>query len=992
MRFFGKERKEARNKELMMSLIQRFSSALSNCQWEEVIQLGEKLVKIFKRRNYKLQESQCCTNLGIAYNNLGYFSKAVECQEKSLRIAREIGNRVIESECYKNLCIAHQNLGNLPEACEYKIKAINLGIARGVKDPGSEGDLLKAAGEAIRTSRWREAVRYGEVVAKIARECGDVAGECVAYAMLLGVAYVGLGDFKQALYCYSKALELISPLPDGTPCSKLECMCYSGLGVVYRNLGDYKRAIDWQEKVIQISRDIGNRKKECSGYIELGQIYNNRGNFNKAIEYHTKGLDVAKEIGFKEAASKSCTGLGNSYLNLGAFVKAIEFHSKALEIDRDIGDQAGISKGYTGLAIAYAKLGEFDRSIEYFEKSLQIKRDIGDEAGEYTCYGILASICAESGRVKTGIEFTEKALKWFKGIDNRIMEATCLANLGCSYYVLGDLNKAIEHIEEADKINRDIGNISLARNTNANLARIYASLGKPEVAYSYCQRSIELSEMVSGTLVEEEHKIPFAGRISDAYQLMIPLCLRLKKDEEAFEYAERSKSRAFLDLLAATEIKPSVELTSELSSLLDNEENCLARLREIQTRHLRQTKVSVEPGEVERIREKLDEIYDQMKEYDPEYVFLRRGKPLSIKGIQEMLSSNKRNAILLEYFITKDETFIFVVSSKDRELHIQTVPVSAETLNRYVFESYWREVPHHKDFDNIGNSWLGLSNYLIEPISQYLTEGDLVYLVPYGPLHYIPMHALELNGEPLIRSHTVAYSPSASLLKFCQSKGSEKLESCASFGVAFGKNEEAKFEKEIENLDKEEKEEKEKKFKKTKALFEGEAKNIAEFFSTKGYTGDLTTKDTVRKNCIDKDVIHFSCHGYFDNAEPLSSGVELYDGVLSAREIFNMRLNTELVTLSACETGLNEIRPGDELIGLTRAFLYAGAPSVMVSLWSVDAGSTQELMLEFYKLLKNGSDKATALQEAQKKIMMQEGGKYSHPYYWAPFVLIGDWK
>jgi CHAT domain-containing protein len=320
-----------------------------------------------------------------------------------------------------------------------------------------------------------------------------------------------------------------------------------------------------------------------------------------------------------------------------------------------------------------------------------------------------------------------------------------------------------------------------------------------------------------------------------------------------------------------------------------------------------------------------------------------------------MLSSEKRNAVLIEYFITKDEAFIFIVSSRDKELHIESVPLSEQELKRYV-EVFEREMV---DYDGaIGDAWLDLSSYLIEPIGKYLSEDDLIYFVPYGLLHYIPMHALELNGEPLIKKHPVAYSPSASLLQFSRKKGSSKLKTCASFGVKF----------------------------------EDEAKGVAQLFNTKARNERYATKDRVCENCTDKDIIHFSCHGRFDNIDPLSSGVVLYDGVLTAREIFDMRLNTELVTLSACQTGLNERSPGDELIGLTRAFLYAGAPSVIVSLWSVDAGSAQELMLEFYRLLKNGSDKATALQKAQKKIMAQEGGQYSHPYYWAPFVLVGDWQ
>ena len=598
------------------------------------------------------------------------------------------------------------------------------------------------------------------------------------------------------------------------------------------------------------------------------------------------------------------------------FFLALNSWSRALRYFIRNNDKIGESSCYTNLGNAYRSVGDYGKAIEYHEKSLDINKDIGDRAGESSCY----------------------------------------TNLGIAYRSLGDYGKVIEYYEKSLKIDEDIGDIDSERLVSGNLGHIYDESEKPELAYEYYNHSIELSEMMGGRLVEEEHKIGFYARASEAYQGMIPLCLKLdSKEAEAFEYAERSKSRAFLDLIANTEIKHSVELTSELKSLFDDEEMYLSKLREIQMRHLSQTRASAEPGEVEGIFRRLNEVYDEIEEHDPEYVFTRRGKPLSFDKVQNLLSSQRKDgdAVLIEYFITRDKTFIFVVSSKDKELHIETVPLSAEKLNRYL-NNYWREVVNHPGFKDIGDTWLGLSNYLIEPISEYLTEGDLIYFVPYGSLHYLPLHALELNGELLIKKHPVAYAPSASLIKFCQNKGSGRLQSCASFGV----------------------------------VFEEEAEDVAELFNTEAY--DRATKDKVRENCTDKDVIHFSCHGYFDNADSLSSGVKLYDDVLTAREIFDMRLDTELVTLSACQTGLNERSPGDELVGLTRAFLYAGAPSVIVSLWSVDARSTQELMLEFYKLLKNGADKATALQEAQKRIM--EKGEYSHPYYWAPFVLVGDWE
>jgi CHAT domain-containing protein len=352
------------------------------------------------------------------------------------------------------------------------------------------------------------------------------------------------------------------------------------------------------------------------------------------------------------------------------------------------------------------------------------------------------------------------------------------------------------------------------------------------------------------------------------------------------------------------------------------------------------------------ILSELNKIYDEIEPIDPEYVFLRRGRPLPLDKIKNILlqkGNNNDNAIILiECFITKDKTFIFVVSPQ--EFHIKTVEFSEEKLASYI-ANYWREVVDYPKCGYTGSTWLELSSYLIEPISEYLIKAELIYFIPYGLLHYIPIHALELKGDPLIKNHAIAYSPSASLLQFFKNKGSGFLKTCASFEI----------------------------------VFKEESEEVAKLFETKAYLD--ATKNTVVENS-NKDILHFSCHGYFNNADPLSSGIALQDGILTAREIFNLKLNSELVTLSACQTGFNESKPGDELIGLTCSVIYAGAASVIVSLWSVDAYSTQELMMEFYKLLKDGVDKATALQQAQIKIMLRQ--EYSHPYYWAPFILVGD--
>jgi len=772
--------------------------------------------------------------------------------------------------------------------------------------------------------------------------------------------FLGVGNtlfnfsyFKLAIAVWNKALGYF--LKDKNKIG--ESKCYKGLGNAYSCLGDFRRAIDYHKKALKIAKAISNKEVEARCYANLGIAYRNLGDFRRAIDYHKKALKIAKAISNKEVEARCYGNLGNAHNSLVDFSRAIEYYKKALIIIKEIGDRPVESKCYTNLGIAYRGLGDFNKSIEYNKKALKIAKEVGDRSGESECYKGLGNAYISIGDFRRAIDYHKKALKIAKAISNKEVEARCYANLGIAYRGLGDFNRSIACNKKALKIAQEIGDIDADRISNYNLANIYSdNMNKLDLAYNYYRKSIELSEKVTGRLIKEEYKIGYSSKISNSYQYIVPLCIKLKKGNESLEFLERGKSRAFLDLLAATKIKPSIEVTLRLKSLLDDEEINLAKLRETQTSHLRQNNVILEIEEIDKTLEELKSVYEKIEKLDPEYVFIRRGKPLNFTEIQKVLNSQRKVIVLIEYFITKDKLFIFIVSSRDRKLHIEEVPISQERLNLYI-ENYMRTVTRSIGFEDIKDSWLGLNSCLIDPIAKYLTKGDLIYFIPYDLLHYLPLQTLELNGKLLIKQHPVSYLPSASLIRFCKNKGSGKLLTCASFGV----------------------------------VFEDEAKKVAELFKVKPYIGTTAAKGKVIKECANKDIIHFSCHGIFDYQDPLSSGVRLYDNkILTAREIFDLKLNVELVTLSACDTGINDRNPGDELVGLTRAFLYAGTPSVIVSLWSVDAKSTQELMIEFYRFLKNGEDKATSLQKAQVKIMDQK--KYSHPYYWASFVLVGDWE
>jgi CHAT domain-containing protein/Tfp pilus assembly protein PilF len=736
------------------------------------------------------------------------------------------------------------------------------------------------------------------------------------------------------------------------------------VGNILLNYSHFNLALASLNHALEYFQVYDDTYQEAGTYHNLGVTYQSMGNFSKAIEYLEKALEIMKQLNYAYNVGACLVDLSSTYGKLGNFPKAMEYSEKALEIMKEVRDRRGEAMCYVNLGNSHGRMNNFSKAIEYLEKALEIMKEVRDRRGEAMCCLNLGLTYLNWGKFTNSFyvhstTYLENALKLAKELYDESLEAACYANLGLAQSNLvdfaaascigeeKDFSVAAKYFEEALTIAKKIGDLDLERISNFNLGTICDESNDPEAAYSYYSRSIELGEATAGKLIEEENKLANYAQASTVYKYMVNLCLRLRSEKEAFDYIERSKSRAFLEILSTTEIRPRSALTEELRVLIEDEKKYLAKLQNIQTRHLTNPSATVGVGEMDQILDTLQKIYFMIAKIDPEYAFLRKGVPYSVDKIREMLPPD---SVLIEYFVTGQNISIAVVTNSG--LHIKQLDLLERRLELYV-DSYRRELADFFQEESISVAGAELSKYLVQPIAEFLSNVNLIYFVPYGHLHYIPLHALELDGTALIKNHVVTYLPSASVLAFTKNKGSDAFNSCASFGIEFKE----------------------------------EAEAVARLFGTTSYPD--ATKVIILGN-IDKDVLHFSCHGKFDENNPLLSGIELHDDILTANEIFKLKLDSELITLSACQTGINKIKPGDELIGLTRALLYAGTPSVIVSLWSVNAECTKELMIEFYMQLRNGKDKATALQKAQKKIM--EKKEYSHPYYWAPFILIGDWE
>jgi CHAT domain-containing protein len=329
----------------------------------------------------------------------------------------------------------------------------------------------------------------------------------------------------------------------------------------------------------------------------------------------------------------------------------------------------------------------------------------------------------------------------------------------------------------------------------------------------------------------------------------------------------------------------------------------------------------------------------------------------------------KRRVVLAEYFTTPDATLLFIVRSDFNEPRVERLGITVEHIREFALKNFAEEPWGSADSDVDEDEWQERFGGLVSPIMEWAEPEDIVWFVPHDVIHYLPLHSLKAEGDYLMERNPTCYSPSASVMRYCHNK--RKGRRRKALILADSRPDRPLL------------------FAREQALSIGGLPGL----EAEVYLGSQATKSLVKRKLAEDregiDILHFACHGYFNSQQPLKSGIMLApegaaggdaaastgpaaprDGSewnLTAEEIFALEMQADLVTLSACESGVNERRPGDELIGLTRALIYAGTPSVAVSLWSVDELSTDILMRKFYEsLLDEGTTKADALRESQK--------------------------
>jgi CHAT domain-containing protein len=537
---------------------------------------------------------------------------------------------------------------------------------------------------------------------------------------------------------------------------------------------------------------------------------------------------------------------------------------------------------------------------------------------------------------------------------------------------MNDRDSAREHCTAALQKLTSLESPVLTYDAEFLLGEIERIAENQERAYQAYSRARTALETLRGSLRGEELKLAFFNNKLEVYEQLVDLCLRRPDSlAEAFGYMEQAKSRSLMDLLAQPVHTPretdagQSELVRSIRNLREElnwyynliereqlrpEENSATRLENLE----RQAKTR-ETALLRSLQDATDFEIDQAG--------LQR-TPTSVP-VEEIRAALPDNTILIEYFCVQDRVLACVLERDDLKVFSVTLQSRVQKILRLLqFQlSKFRLDPQYVNtfqdslLESTQSHLKNLYQELLGPLQNSLNASHIVF-IPHGLLHYVPMHALYDGENYLIDKFSISYAPSASVYAMSQSSHVSTSGESLIMGIADAQ---------------------------APSILDEVAVLKDLLPEAKLFLGENATEAVLKQHGPRSRIVHIATHGYFRQDNPMFSSIRLGDSYLSLYDLYHLELPVELVVLSGCATGLNVIKPGDEQIGLVRGLFQAGAQSMVLSLWDVHDASTKEFMAAFYTGLQRGLGKASALQKAMIKLR----SKYPHPYYWAPFSLIG---
>jgi len=807
----------------------------------------------------------------------------------------------------------------------------------------------------------------------------------------------------KSIECFNKAIKIAKKYGY----QDYELKCIRQLSNAYWRSNDLQNFYILSEEALTIAEKINHKREQGLCLNNIGLYYWKTSNYEKALDSYEKSLDISRLLNNEKSESNCLNNIGLIYSNLGIYEKSLSYLLKAYEIDKQFASDINISIDLNNIGNIYWYKGLLSEQ----EKDLQLALSYYENALEIAIINdfdvIIVKVLNNIGSIHNYMGNYYNALKFFRQANVKAEElqdyetiGMTLNNIGIVYYNLGNYSESTHYYQKAINLAVTMNNGNILWEAYLRNANSYRKQNIIDGAIENYKKSISTIENIRSQINLEEFKASYLGtdyRIQ-AYQNLIDLFVDLHQkgpnngyDIEAFNYLERAKARAFLDSLEVSKI----DVSQGVEIILQNKEKeIMNSMSQIYTKMITENISSEESErlkiELQNLEIELESLKREIREKNPHYASLKYPSIIKLEEAEKLIANE--STAFFSYLIGEESSYAFVLYKND--LKIFPIP-KRNDIKKLVKE--YLQVISDKENNNFQKGY-ELFNVLIEPGINKKT--NTIIFIPDDILNFLPFETLvtELNEKRwLINDYTISYAPSISSYKEILNRKNSNGISARKKLLAFGDpsfdqinnktNIASVFDffssnrNEIESL----------KYSKT------EIETIGQYFNVKDiFLGKNASEDNIKKHDLNKyKIIHFATHSIIDDKNHDRSSIILAidndpseDGFLQVKEIYNLELNADLVTLSACETGLGNNIRGEGIQGLNRSFFFAGASSVMMSLWAVNDQATSQLMQRFYYYLSNSVSIVEALKKAKLEMISSEN--VNHPYFWAAFVISGD--
>lgn len=775
---------------------------------------------------------------------------------------------------------------------------------------------------------------------------------------------------------------------------RVQALCIELLGDIEFSLGNTNKAGFYHRQALELAEKCGDLDTEAKARYGLGCYFWELGDYEQALEYSRGAIDALQGRSDRWSTTlKAMNTLSLIHAELSQIDASLEYCRQALSLAEEVGDLRMIPSILSNRSVQMTNLGLFDEVKPLLDRALSIATDNGSLRQEALIRHNLGMFYLNTAECEDDVDLAMHRFQQSHDISRRIrsvsLEALACSGIAHALVMKDDVSRAEKEYRRAIKLHQNIGAIADAADNLVNLGNLHRyNCGTLEVALESYTTAVELTELIRSRLKRESHRIGLAEARTEPYQQIITTLLELGRNEDAFYYLERARSKALLELLAgqfssgdgseqiciqATELARRIdELRRTLSEIQKADET------DVTTSEVEAGKRSILRHEVQHGLEQEELLFtalcEELQRVSPEQEGLVSVQASSSAAVQAILTTE---TALVEFYQTDDLLLLFVIR-QEFPVTVVEVALSAADSAEKVFQLVaairdpaCRNISSHDFLRSVRQPGSWIHETIFGPLKELLAEITHIVIVPHLFWHYLPFHALyqNKNKQYLIDSFEISYAPSASMLEICRRKQRYKRESALILCRNDG---------DLPHV-------------------ESEAFAVNKVFvSSSIFQGKEAALDKLTDYRQSPDVLHCACHGYFDHEQPFLSGIAIPPDMREERptslmDILRLRLDSSLVTLSACDTGLSRISNADELVGLSRGFLGAGAVALLLSLWKVSDSSTACLMENFYlHYVTNRQTKGRSLQLAMQAVRAEP--EYSHPYYWAPFVIMGEWQ